>query len=89
MRSLILVIILCLISTPAFACVFHTDCNPGAQCIDGACSDQRALQNDNDPASSKAQDNTPTKGKSCYYDRDCSQGRCIKGSGMKGVCIGQ
>jgi hypothetical protein len=89
MRSLILVIILCLISTPAFACVFHTDCNPGAQCIDGVCSDQRALQNDNDTPSSKAQNNTPTKGKSCYYDRDCSQGRCIKGSGMKGVCIGQ
>ena len=44
MRSLILVTILCLISTPAFACVFHTDCNPGAQCIDGVCSDQRALQ---------------------------------------------
>ena len=89
MRSLILVTILCLISTPAFACVFHTDCNPGAQCIDGVCSDQRALQNDNDPPPSKAQDNTPTKGKGCYYDSDCRQGRCIKGSGMKGVCIGQ
>ena len=89
MRSLILVTILCLISTSAFACVFHTDCNPGAQCIDGVCSDQGALQNDNDPASSKAQDNTPTKGKSCYYDSDCSQGRCVKGSGMRGVCIGQ
>jgi hypothetical protein len=38
MRRLILVTILCLISTPAFACVFHTDCCPGAQCIDGVCS---------------------------------------------------
>jgi len=34
MRSLILVTILCLISSPAFACVFHTDCNPGATCED-------------------------------------------------------
>ena len=28
MHSLIVVTILCLTSTPAFACVFHTDCNP-------------------------------------------------------------
>jgi len=90
MRSLIVVTILCLISTPAFACVFHTDCNPGATCEDGVCSDQKALQNqnDNDSPSSNAHDNAPTKGKGCYYDDDCNHGRCIKGSGMKGVCIG-
>ena len=98
MRSLIVVTILCLISTPAFACVFHTDCNPGATCEDGVCSDQKALQNqnDNDRPSSNANDNaltsqpqSRTKGTGCYYDSDCSQGRCVKGSGMKGVCIGQ
>ena len=100
MRQLIVVTILCLTSTPAFACVFHTDCNPGATCEDGVCSDQKALQNqnDNDSPSSNARDSTPTsqrpvsatrKGKSCSYDNDCSQGRCIKGSGMKGVCIGR
>jgi hypothetical protein len=90
MRSLIVVTILCLTSTPAFACVFHTDCNPGATCEDGVCSDQKALQNqnDNDSPPSNAHDNTPTKGKGCYYDDDCNHGRCIKGSGMKGVCIG-
>ena len=89
MRSLIVVTILCLASTPAFACVFHTDCNPGATCTAGVCSDQRGLQND-DPSSSSARDNAPMKrkGKTCYYDSDCSQGRCIKGSGMQGVCIG-
>jgi hypothetical protein len=54
------------------------------------------LQNDNDRPSSNANDNaltsqpqSRTKGKGCYYDSDCSQGRCVKGSGMKGVCIGQ
>jgi hypothetical protein len=90
MRSLIVVTILCLTSTPAFACVFHTDCNPGATCEAGVCSDQRGSRND-DPPSGNAQDNTPTtrKGKSCSYDDDCSQGSvCIKGSGMKGVCVG-
>ena len=91
MPSLILVTILCLISTSAFACVFHTDCNPGATCVAGVCSDQRGSHNSNDdPPSSNARDNAPIKrGKSCSYDSDCSQGRCIKGSGMKGVCIGQ
>jgi len=66
MRSLIVVTILCLTSTPAFACVFHTDCNPGATCEAGVCSDQRGSRND-DPPSGNAQDNTPTtrKGKSC------------------------
>jgi hypothetical protein len=92
MRSLIVVTILCLTPIPAFACVFHTDCNPGATCVDGVCSDERGSHNDNnDPSSGNAQDNAPMKrkGKTCYYDSDCSQGRCIKGSGMQGVCIGQ
>jgi hypothetical protein len=90
MRSLIAATILCLTSTQAFACVFNTDCNPGASCLAGVCSDQRGLQNDNQ-SSSSAHDNAPVtrKGKTCSYDSDCSQGRCIKGSGMKGVCIGQ
>jgi len=88
MRSLMVVTILCLTSTPAFACVFHTDCNPGATCEDGVCSDQKALQHDNDSPSNNARDSTPMKGKRCSYDSDCSQGHCIKGSGMKGVCIG-
>jgi len=89
MRTLIVVSILCLTSTSAFACVFHTDCNPGATCTAGVCSDQRGSRNDNaDPPSSNARDTTPVKGKRCSYNSDCSQGRCIKGSGMKGVCIG-
>jgi hypothetical protein len=83
MRNLIVVTILCLTSTPAFACVFNTDCKlPSSTCRDGVCI--------GDPAPDNA--DVPMKratGKSCFDDGDCSQGsRCIKGSGLKGVCIG-
>ena len=84
MRSLIVVIIFCLTSTPAFACVFDTECKPGIACVDGACG-RDLLSGDGD-------DNAPVKrstGKSCHYDDDCSPGsRCIKGSGPDGVCLG-
>jgi hypothetical protein len=84
MRSLIVVTILCLTSSPAFACVFDTDCKPGTSCTDGVC--------DRDLLSGNGDDNVPMKrsiGKTCYYDGDCSPGsRCIKGSGIEGVCIG-
>jgi hypothetical protein len=76
MRSLIAVTILCLTSTPAFACSFDADCKTGTMCLDGACI--RDLNSDD------SQDNVPvkraTKGKTCDYDRDCDPGsRCIKG----------
>ena len=85
MRSLIVVTILCLISTPAFACVFNTDCKlPSSTCQDGVCI--------GDPAPANADDNVPTKrasGKTCFDNSDCSHGsQCIKGTGLKGVCIG-
>jgi hypothetical protein len=84
MRRLILVAIICLVSTPAFACVFDTDCKPGSTCLDGVCSGALHSGDDNN--------NVPMKratGKSCFDDSDCSQGsRCIKGSGTEGVCIG-
>ena len=38
MRRLIVVTILCLISTPVFACVFDTDCKPGILCVRGECN---------------------------------------------------
>jgi hypothetical protein len=84
MRCLTVAIILCLTSTPAFACVFDTDCKPGTSCTDGVC--------DRDLLSGNGDDNVPVKrptGKTCGYDGDCSPGaRCIKGSGPEGVCIG-
>jgi hypothetical protein len=77
MRSLIIVTILCFTSTPAFACVFDTDCKPGTSCVDGTCS--------RDLLSGSGDDDVPVKraptGKTCDYG-DCDQGsRCIKGSG--------
>jgi hypothetical protein len=85
MRSLIVATILCLAATPAFACVYDSECKSGSTCLDGLC---RAPMYSTDDGS----DNAPTKrvdGKSCAYDDDCRQGsRCIKGSGLSGVCIG-
>ena len=87
MRSLILVTILCLTSTPAFACVFDTDCKPGTMCVDGNCSRDLLSGSDHNDA----HDDVPVKrGKTCGYDGDCDQGsRCIKGSGAEGVCLGR
>jgi len=83
-RSLIIVTILCLTSTPAFACVFDTDCKPGIACVDGACSRDLLSDDGHDGAPVKR----PTR-KTCIYDDDCSPGsRCIKGTGIEGVCIG-
>jgi hypothetical protein len=85
MRSLIVVSVLCLISTPAFACVFDNDCKTGTKCLDGMCSGGDVNSDDTD-------DNVPKRhatGKSCEYDSDCSEGSlCIKGSDLEGVCIG-
>jgi hypothetical protein len=84
MRSLIVVTILCLTSTPAFACVFDTDCKPGSTCRDSMCSGDLPSDNDHDDVPVKR-----STGKTCVYDDDCQPGsRCIKGSGIEGVCIG-
>jgi hypothetical protein len=86
-RGLILITILCLASTPAFACVFDTECKPGTSCTDGVCGrDLLSGSGDNDAPVKRS----PSKGKTCGYDGDCDPGsRCIKGSGPEGVCIGQ
>ena len=84
MRRLIAVTILCLTSTPAFACMLDSDCERGTACVDGACI--RAMSSDDDEV---APVKRTTKGKSCDYDGDCDPGsRCIKGSGPEGVCLG-
>ncbi len=84
MRSLVAVTVICLISTPAFACVVDSECEFGTICLEGVCT--RAQNSDN------GEDNTPVKqptNKTCYDDNDCTPGsRCIKGSGIDGVCIG-
>jgi hypothetical protein len=84
MRRLIVITILWLTSTPAFACVFDTDCKPGVMCVNGNCN---AIEmNSGDAPAPKKRVNGA---KYCVYDSDCSEGsRCIKGSGYEGVCIG-
>jgi hypothetical protein len=83
-RSLIIVTILCFTSIPAFACVFDTDCKPGSECRDGACTRDLLSDDGHDDAPVK-----PPTSKTCIYDDDCSPGSsCIKGTGLKGVCIG-
>ena len=86
MRSLTLVTILCLTSTPAFACVFDSECKPGTSCTDGVCDRDLLSGNGDDNVPVKR---SPSKGKACGYDGDCDPGsRCIKGSGPEGVCLG-
>jgi hypothetical protein len=83
MRSLIVVTVLCLASTQAFACVLDDECATGNICVDRNCI--HVLTNDDDDAPVKR----ATKGKTCYDDGDCQPGsQCIKGSGLEGVCIG-
>ena len=90
MRRLIAVTILCLTSTPAFAlgCILESDCSAGTTCVDGVCVHAMGSgddQNDNVPA----QNSTAKGSKSCFDNSDCTQGySCLKGSGLKGVCIG-
>ena len=84
MRSLILVTILYLTSTSAFACMYDTDCKTGSACLQGTCSRVYHSDNDDNNVPSK-----PANGKTCYYDSECREGsRCIKGTGVAGVCIG-
>ena len=85
MRSVIVVTILCLISTPALACVFDTDCKPGILCVSGRCNS--ISTGDEQEAAPRERVNGA---KYCQYDGDCTGGsRCIKGSaGREGVCLG-
>ncbi len=60
MRSLIVIIILCIVclaSTSAFACVFDTDCKlPSATCRDGVCNGDPTSDDDNVSAPREASD---------------------------------
>jgi hypothetical protein len=85
MRTLILATILCLTSVPALACMRDEECERGNICIDGSCVRAHST-NDEDDAPEKS----APKMKSCDYDGDCDPGsRCIKGSGLEGVCLGR
>lgn len=85
-----------LIATPAFACQFDTDCNPGSKCakangaIYGVCKGGIAPGNTNDRKPVTAPlDLNKTYGNTCGFDTDCGPGSvCKKDSGsIKGVCL--
>src|SRR4051794_39416630 len=67
LRTLTVVTILCLTSTPSLACVFDSECKTGSVCVDSVCS--RNLLEDDIP-----EKRTPSKGKTCGYDGDCDGG---------------
>jgi hypothetical protein len=85
MRGLVVVTILCLTSTSAFACMYDTECEKGNMCLEGTCVRVHSGGGDDDAPVKRS----PSKGKTCSDDGDCDPGsRCIKGSGPEGVCLG-
>jgi hypothetical protein len=86
MRRMVMVTVLCLTSTPAWACVFDTDCKPGVMCVNGNCN---AIEMNSGDVKSSVPKERVKGAKYCVADSDCGAGsRCIKGSGLEGVCLG-
>jgi hypothetical protein len=82
-------------ATPAFACSFDTDCNPGSVCakspgsIYGVCAAGLFPGNahDRQPVYDPL-DSNRTVGNTCSFDTECGPGsRCMKGSSISGVCV--
>lgn len=87
-------------ATPALACQFNTDCNPGSKCMkqrggfDGVCvGGSFPGRPDNDrvsrPTYPNPLDYNRTEGNQCSFNTDCGPGSmCLKQAGrMNGVCV--
>ncbi|WGR96972.1 hypothetical protein MTX26_21245 [Bradyrhizobium sp. ISRA443] len=90
-----LVLALLLASTPAMACAFDTDCQPGSRCLKtsgsiyGVCVGGLSPGNANDqqPIPSPL-DVNGTYGNTCTFDTDCGPGsRCVRDTSIQGVCM--
>lgn len=82
-----------LLSTPAMACMFNTDCAPGSRCVKhgiyGVCAGGLNPGNNNDDRPVYAPlDPNRSVGNTCQFNTDCGPGsRCYKESGIYGVCV--
>ena len=92
MRWRIVIALLALWPSAAFACMIDGDCSPGSRCVKGSslsgvCTGGQFPGNSNDrqPARSPLD---PKAGNTCTYDADCgAQNQCAKGARTNGVCV--
>lgn len=90
-----LALVLLLLASPALACSFDTDCQPGSQCLKssgsiyGICAGGLSPGNRNDRQPIVAPlDINKSYGNTCSFDTDCGPGsRCAKGASIYGVCM--
>jgi hypothetical protein len=94
MRTTLIATVPCLVASPALACGFDTDCQPGSKCIKngglyGWCVGGISPGNNNDRQPTyDPLDINGTGGRTCSFDTDCGPGSsCVKGSGIYGTCM--
>jgi hypothetical protein len=92
---LLAVSMIMLAPSSADACQFTVDCQPGSRCVKapgalyGVCMGGLfpGNRNDQQPVYDPLDPNRTT-GNTCSFDVDCGPGsRCVKGSGIEGVCL--